>query len=144
MLEQAMTVKRELAALEETLSSLRSTHGIDVLEEEIKQKKSFLSFILEKAVSEGILVEDNFQIIDEGRTMKTIIPMKLRELDSDIFNTYLSLPKTKVEEALVSKYMDTLGMTKKDAKAKVFDIMSSICSIERKPKYNIIDILDGD
>lgn len=128
-LKDVYKFKKDILELEETVKIKMEESGINEDMTTVAAMKEDYRRMVDELVEQGVLREDNYAIVDNGRKRNVINIDKLKERkeDYEALEKYLVLP---------------VGIASKYFKDKT--IMEDLCETTINHNYDIIDVVEGE
>lgn len=133
-LRDVYKIRQELRDDEARLKQLRDDSGVTELEKKVSSTKKYLESLCGDLAAEGRTQEGSLRIVNVGRSVRRVNIERLQQYDNDAY------------ECLTGNLTLPVGVVEKffEAYPNKSDIMVHVCDTELYPKYDIVDVLEGD
>ncbi|MFA6771281.1 MAG: hypothetical protein WCS74_01375 [Dehalococcoidales bacterium] len=143
MLEKAIELKKSILDLKERIQMIEEDNDLPAMRDILKAKEKDYQSMLKDCFDNGITSEGSIRIVTTYRGRRGVRFKEFLERYPNIATTYAKISVTAAEKALTGLLTDG-GMEKKDAKEEAQSILDEFCDMEGEPKFDVVDLVEGD
>ena len=141
-LSTAYDIGKQIEAKQAEIDRLREDSGITKLEAELQALNEAYTKIINNCIAAGIFEEGPLRLVSKGGQRRKLIPEVFRKAYPQIFYKLASVPVSASENELASYYESVCGLSKKEAKRKAKDEITSMSEMVGKPRYELINLTE--
>ncbi|MCK9326597.1 MAG: hypothetical protein M0P69_13995 [Bacteroidales bacterium] len=141
-LTNAYEIGCEIKNLQAEIDRLREESGIDKLEHKIHALNEAYQEIIAKCVVANCLEEGPLRLVSKGGPRRKIIPEAFHKAYPQMFFELANIPVTASENGISEYYETVCGMSKKEAKMKAKETITSLCEMVGEPRYELINLTE--
>jgi hypothetical protein len=142
MLEEILKQKIRVKELEDSIKKIEEEAGLPSKRKELKELQGTLETMLAEAVLKNVMEEGTIRIISAGRVMRSIKVPEFKTQFPDLFDEYVTVPITPVEDAIIQRYIDD-GHSKKESKMLAEEDLDDFIERRQTEKWDILDLVGG-
>lgn len=142
-LSEAYDISKKIEEKLAEIDKLKEESGIVKLEHEVQALDEAYTFIIKHCVSNNIFEDGPIRLVSKGGMRRQIIPEAFHKAYPQMFFKLATIPVTASENSLAKYYEEVCGLSKKEAKSKAKDEITSICEVVGNPKYEVINLAEG-
>lgn len=143
MLAEILEFKTSIAEMEKNISDLKTTHGIDILEEQVKKDKERFKEMLLEHYEAGNTQEGNIIIVNTGRKDRDVYVDEFKKDHPDIFMECIKVKLTDARKILTARLVEE-GFNKTEAKEQMDEYFDSISEISQQKQLDIMTVGSAD
>ena len=141
-LSTAYNIGKQIEAKQAEIDRLREDCGITKLEAELQALDEAYTEIIKNCVTANNFEEGPLRLISKGGQRRKLIPEAFHKAYPQMFYKLASVPVSASENELASYYESVCGLSKKEAKRKAKDEITSMSEMVGEPRYELINLTE--
>ncbi|MCK9576771.1 MAG: hypothetical protein M0R51_12680 [Clostridia bacterium] len=141
-LSTAYDIGKQIEAKQAEIDKLREDSGITKLEAEIHALDEAYAAIIKNCIANNTFEDGPLRLVAKGGPRRKIIPEAFHRAYPQMFFELANIPVTASENSLSEYYETACGMSKKEAKMKAKETITSLCEMVGKPRYELINLTE--